>query len=97
MRKRIIQEIDFTPDREPNGKTDSNNRMPAIKCFCGCEILIIPDLKAMATAIKNHVDQHKKVMYGSERILSLDMLETFLTQQVLIKVNLETSKYRFIV
>jgi hypothetical protein len=57
-------------------------RMPTIKCICGFEILVVPDLKAMNRAIKNHVDKHKKS--------SSEKLTDFLTEQVLIvasKIN----------
>jgi hypothetical protein len=48
--------------------------MPIIKCACGFEILVVPNLKAMDRAIKNHVTKHKKARIVSE----------YLTQQVLI-------------
>jgi hypothetical protein len=62
-------------------------RMPIIKCRCGFKILIVPDLKAMNRAIKNHLAQHKQADYG----LLFDSLEEFLTEKILIaasKMNL---------
>jgi hypothetical protein len=44
--------------------------------------LVVPDLKAMNRAIKNHLAQHKR---------ALDLLEWFLTEQILTvasKMNL---------
>lgn len=55
--------------------------MPVIRCVCGSEILVVPDLKAMYLAIKNHVVEHKKNFDTSER------LTEFLTEQVIIVAN----------
>jgi hypothetical protein len=71
--------------------------MPIVRCVCGSEILVVPDLKTMNLAINNHVAEHKKASDGSKMILSLDSLEQFLTEQVLIvasKINLETANGR---
>jgi hypothetical protein len=35
-------------------------RLPVIKCVCGAEILLLPDLHAMTRAIKAHVSEHRK-------------------------------------
>jgi len=35
-------------------------RLPLIKCECGTEILLLPDLKAMDRAIDAHVAEHRK-------------------------------------
>jgi hypothetical protein len=62
--------------------------MHIIRCVCGSEILVVPDLKAMDRAIKNHVAEHKQAKDGPDR---LACLEAFLTEQVLIiagKINL---------
>ncbi len=53
--------------------------MPTIRCVCGLRILVVPDLKAMNRAIKNHLAEHKKADYG----LAFDSLEEFLTEQIL--------------
>ena len=58
--------------------------MPIARCLCGAEILVIPDLKAMDQAIKNHVAEHEKARNSSEGILALDLLEQYLVEQVLI-------------
>jgi hypothetical protein len=63
-------------------------RMPIIKCMCGSEILVVPDLKAMNIAINNHVTtKHKTTIEDSER------LTEFLAEQVLLlatKLNMST-------
>jgi hypothetical protein len=48
--------------------------MPVIKCVCGFEILMVPNLKVMDQAIENHVAKHKNASDVSE----------WLTKQVLI-------------
>lgn len=53
-------------------------RMPIVRCACGSEILVLPDLKAMNIAIENHVAEHKKERDSSEKVTA------FLTEQVLI-------------
>ncbi len=68
--------------------------MHIVRCVCGCEILVLPDLEAMNHAIKNHIAEHKKGL-ACESILSLSTIETFLTKQVLIKINLEFAKDPF--
>ncbi len=57
--------------------------MPIIKCVCGFEILVVPDLKAMDRAIKNHVAKHKKSDYG----IVFDSLEEFLTERTLMAAS----------
>jgi hypothetical protein len=91
-RKRI-QEISFSSDQDRSGKFAAHKKgMSIVRCLCGFEILVLPDLKAMNRAINNHVAEHKKASDGSPP----DSLEQFLTEQVLIvtgknAVNLKRS------
>jgi len=79
-RKRI-QEINFTSDQDRSSKFAAHKKgMSTVRCVCGFEILVVPDLKAMNRAINNHVAEHKKASDGS----ALDSLEQFLAEQVLI-------------
>jgi hypothetical protein len=49
--------------------------MPIARCTCGFEILVVPDLKAMNRAIKNHlIAMHKKTYYISEESLAKQVL-----------------------
>ena len=81
MTKKIIQEINYSSDKDRKGKTASHKkRVPTVRCICGSEILVVPDLKAMNRAIKNRVVEHKQARDGSDR---LDSLTEFLTQQML--------------
>jgi len=88
MKKRTIQETNFAVDGDSDNKFAANHiRMPTLRCLCGCEILVVPDLKAMKLAIKNHVAKHRKANYVSEGISLLDLLEESLAQQVLIEAS----------
>jgi len=88
MTKKNYQEINFTSGQDRKSKSAKNKKgMPTIRCVCGLRILVVPDLKAMNRAIKNHAAKHKKTDYG----LMLNSLEEFLTEQILIvasKMNL---------
>ncbi len=81
IKKKGIQESNFIFIKDPIGRFVAHKtRMPIFKCVCGFEILVVPDLKAMGSAIKNHVDKHKQADYG----LAFDSLEEFLTEQILM-------------
>jgi hypothetical protein len=80
MSKEGNQESNFTFSEVNSGKFVAHKKgMPIIKCRCGFEILVVPDLKAMNRAIKNHVAKHKKS--------SSEKLTTFLTEQILIAIR----------
>jgi hypothetical protein len=83
-----VQEINLSNGQGCKSRfTAKKERMPIVRCVCGFEILVVPDLKAMDRAIKNHVAEHKQANKGSKR------LTEFLTEHVLIvasKINLVT-------
>lgn len=81
MTKKRLQEINCASGQHRKDKSSAHAKsMSTIRCVCGSEILVVPDLKAMNRAIKNHVAEHKQASYDS----ALDSLEQFLTEQVLI-------------
>ena len=51
-------------------------RMFVFRCSCGDKILVIPDVKEMTKAIKNHLIEHRKLT--GERVT-----EEILTQEIL--------------
>ena len=74
------QEINFASGQERKSKPAKYQKgMPTIRCVCGTRILVVPDLKAMNCAIKNHVAEHK-ISNG----LVADALDEFLTLQILM-------------
>ena len=78
------QEINLSPSPIRKSKSAKYKKgMPTIRCMCGLRILVVPDLKAMNRAIKNHITTHKQVDYS----LDSDSLEEFLTEQILIAAS----------
>ena len=63
-------------------------RLPIIKCECGAEILLVPDLQAMNCAIKAHVTEHQKNEINAKRnVITYSKISQLLSQLVLIKIN----------
>ena len=60
--------------------------MPIFHCTCGNEILIVPDLVAMNKAIKNHLNQHNKVV-------NKFLTEENLTEEILTEISQFFSKF----
>jgi len=84
MTKKNYAEINYVSGQGIKNKSTKNQKgMPTIRCVCGLRILIVPDLKAMNHAIKNHVAEHNQMDYG----LEFDSLEEFLTEQILMATN----------
>ena len=55
------QEINFASSQDRKSKSAQRQKgMQIIRCVCGTRILVVPDLKAMNRAIKNHIAEHKK-------------------------------------
>ena len=85
MARKTIQEINFPSNQDRQSKVIFHKkRMPIVRCLCGYEILVVPDLKAMNLAINNHLAEHKKAGDNSER------LNEFLTKDVIVlasKIN----------
>jgi hypothetical protein len=84
MTKKNFTEINFASSQDSKSKfTKHQKGLPTIRCVCGLRILVVPDLKAMNHAIKNHLAEHKQADYG----LAFDSLEEFLTEQILMVAN----------
>ena len=54
--------------------------MPLIKCECGTEILLLPDLKAMDRAIDAHVAEHRKKGNNPSRAATSSRISQLLAQ-----------------
>lgn len=63
-------------------------RLPTMKCECGAEILLLPDLQAMNRAIRAHAAEHRKKRRNAQRnaIASSDISQ-LLSQLLLIKIS----------
>jgi hypothetical protein len=77
-----------------------NAAKSTIKCECGWETLLLPDLKAMSKAIEAHVDTHRKIekdcsKTDAENIgaaeLEAERIENYLVAQVLQKASEQKS------
>jgi hypothetical protein len=76
-----------------NAKTDIylKERLPLIKCECGTEILVLPNLRAMNRAINNHVAKHKqRERTNKKNIVSSDKICQLLSNLTLIKASEES-------
>jgi hypothetical protein len=60
---------------ETKNSLQKKSKMPVVKCSCGTKILIVPDLKEMDQAVKNHVLEHK-------RKTGLNLTEETLAQEI---------------
>jgi hypothetical protein len=59
-----------------------------VKCECGLEILMVPDLKAMSNAIETHVLAHvKKKKDSADAIQESERIWNLLIVQVLEKAS----------
>ena len=82
MAKKSIQENNFSISKDHTDRFVTHKTgMPIIECVCGFKILVVPDLKAMNQAIKNHATKHKKASNVSK----------WLTEQVLIALANESA------
>jgi hypothetical protein len=41
-------------------RSSSKNNLPVLKCECGHEILLLPELKTLGNAIEEHAIEHQK-------------------------------------
>jgi hypothetical protein len=56
-----LHKYDFEKGNEHYiSKSFGKRKMPIIKCSCGTEILVVPDIKAMDRAISRHVAEHNE-------------------------------------
>jgi hypothetical protein len=62
--------------------------MPLIRCKCGCQILVVPDLKAMNRAIRQHLKKHFDKSKGLPKASpAMDSLEQFLVEQIITALS----------
>ncbi len=68
------------------------NKYPSqiIRCICGAEILLLPDVKEMGRSIESHATEHQKKEQNPDKgKAAFEYIENFLTKQVLEKASLE--------
>jgi hypothetical protein len=65
-------------------KSFGKRKMPIIKCSCGTEILVVPDIKAMDRAINKHVAEHNvKAGISTEKKLANKEKSDYLIRKLL--------------
>jgi hypothetical protein len=75
-------------DKNADGDIHLKGRLPIIKCECGTEILLLPDLQAMNQAINTHVNEHIKKGRNAKRNLHTSgNISQLLSQLSLKKIN----------
>jgi hypothetical protein len=83
-------EIDSSPEGN-NTPSDKHlkKRLPTIKCVCGAEILLVPDLQAMNRAINTHVAQHRKTERKNPQQNEIKPIEVseLLSQRTITKIS----------
>jgi hypothetical protein len=69
-------------------KIVSNKGLPVIKCSCGYEILLVPDIKVMSKAIDDHVETHsQKVKDPKASKAEAERISDYLIAQVFGKAS----------
>lgn len=85
--RKTINEVkhETTLDNKPSAASASYSQkkpLPIIKCSCGAEILVLPDLSAMNQAIANHLKEHKKTQNNSKTASEIAAVEQSLIEQL---------------
>ena len=78
--------------KNADADTHLKEHLPLIKCECGAEILLLPDLQAMNRAIEAHVTEHRQKEIDAKRsgITSSDISQ-LLSQLLLRKISEKTT------
>ncbi len=89
MTKKNVHDLRFAGSQNPSLKLPAHERsqqkgMPIVKCVCGFQILVVPDMKAMDLAVERHIEKHAKLSkrFKKKRIAA-GFLRQFLTEQIL--------------
>jgi len=69
-------------------KTGSKKNLPLIKCLCGYEILLVPDVKVMNDAIDAHVATHiQKLQDSAVSKAESERISNYLIAQIFKKAS----------
>ena len=75
-------------DKNAAGHIHLKGHLPIIKCECGTEILLLPDLQAMNQAINTHVNEHiKKERNAKRNVQTSSNISQLLSQLSLKKIS----------
>jgi hypothetical protein len=70
-----------------NAELHLKEHLPLIKCECGTEILLVPDLGAMDRAIDAHVAEHRKKGNNPSKAATSSRISQLLAQLTIRKVS----------
>ena len=70
-----------------NAELGLKEHLTIIKCDCGTEILLLPDLKAMDRAINAHVAEHRKKGNNPTKAATYSRISQLLAQLSLRKAS----------
>jgi hypothetical protein len=90
-----LHKYDFEKGNEHYiSKSFGKRKMPIIKCSCGTEILVVPDIKAMDRAISRHVAEHNvKAGNSTEKKLVNKKKADYLIRKLLKAVTTVNVEY----
>jgi DNA-binding NarL/FixJ family response regulator len=83
------QIVETTASLEEYGHSAS---MPTIKCACGAQILVIPDLRTMIRAIERHAAEHRRMGINDEKDSDANVKVKELLTKQLLKATSELNK-----
>lgn len=79
----IVPKISRNKDSKWPDNSDQICNLQLIKCECGHEILLIPDVTVMSEAIETHITEHTKKFKGSNAAVESERLRDILIAQAL--------------
>jgi hypothetical protein len=70
-------------------ETNDNDTLPAVNCFCGVKILLVPDVRLMSEAIEAHIkEKHmSKTVDSVEAEVETEKVREYLIMQVFDKAS----------
>jgi hypothetical protein len=72
----------------PQKQKKESSSLPVIKCICGAEILLVPNVKKMNDAIEAHILEHtKKCKAAKEAEVEAERIRSDLILKVLEKAS----------
>lgn len=87
---RVASTANVFEDNTSNEDLCLKEHMPLVKCECGAEILLLPDLKAMNHAIEAHVGEHRKKGKNAPKAPTSSRVRQLLVQLTLVKASEST-------
>jgi hypothetical protein len=83
----MVGVADRSGTKTSNTELCQKQRLQLIKCECGTEILLLPDLKAMDRAINAHVAEHRKKGSNPSKAATSSRISQLLAQLSLRKAS----------